>query len=78
MNTIDEDGTALINVDDKFNKSVISYIDTALINTVDDNSSSYTCFYYLKVQLLSNIQRIIRRTSTKYYKRYVSNNYIVN
>ena len=50
----------------------------SLINTLDKNMSSYTRWYYLKTQLACNVQRIIWWPSAKDYKRYVSNNDMVD
>ena len=58
----------IINVDDKYDISVSSYIDMALINTVDDKSSRYTCHSYLKAQLARKIHRIVIIPPTKDYK----------
>ena len=59
INTKEVDGTDLINVDDKSNNSVSSYIDTSLINTVDDTGSGYNRFYHLKAKLVHKIRHII-------------------
>ena len=84
-NNKENDDTYIINNVDDANKSSntpCSYIndqlDTSLINTIDDNNSSYTRHSYLKYQLARKIQHTIGRTSTRYYKRYVANNYMVD
>ena len=69
---------ALIKVHHKPNNTRHSYIesqlDTSLVNTIDNNRSSYNQCSYLKAQLVRKIRRIIRRTFIKYYKRCVANN----
>ena len=72
----------LINVYDKLNNTCHSYIeaqlDTSLINTIDNNRSSYTQCSYLKAQLVCTIRCIIRRPFTKDYKRFVAKNDIAD
>ena len=37
-----------INIEDKSNSLVISYIYTSLVNRIDDEMPGYTCHYFLK------------------------------
>ena len=81
LNTKDTDGkdsTILLNVGDKSNSSVSSYIVMAIINAVDYKRSGYTCRSCLKAQLTLNIQYIIRIFYTKDYKHYVANNDMID
>ena len=74
INTKNTDVIYLLTVDDKYNGSVISYIDTAPIIPVDYNRSVKNRHSYLKAQLARKMQRIDGRPSTKDYKHYSGNN----
>ena len=74
INTKNTAVTTVINVYDYSNNSVSSYIYGALLKTLDDNESSYTCRSYMKTQMARKIQHIIGVPSPKNYKHHIANN----